>query len=446
VAGNKIVYASFFETGADGQVMKVILSKGQFMGPISGADETLVAYATHLQLNGHSVSVLLMYPHSPDDQYYVRLRSAGVPVSCIATRRMQTSISAGRKLATRLLQVFPPSRNVVRNRAQKIATSVASRFYDQCCDYLKKSNADLIHVVTPDPSAMVLIRAAYDSGVPVFYQELGTPYHPPEFESYYEEFTSVLPLCSEVAALSPQLAEQCREKLPFISSLSVLPLMTNDLHDSTGEPKSRSRGVTFGFAARLEHLKGPLVLINAFADTCRKFENVKLRVAGAGSLKQKVLARAELLGIAGQCDFQEVYKRPEQKSVFMESLDVFVLPSLTEGTPNSVIEAMAHGLPVIATAVGGLPDVVTSETGILVPPDDPEALGRAMMRLVAEPELRAQMGRAAKGRYQTHFSPGVVLPVMLETYRRVAWAGNGAHSAAAPNGKDLMHPWASESS
>jgi hypothetical protein len=87
-----------------------------------------------------------------------------------------------------------------------------------------------MHIITPDPSAMVMIRAGHDAGVPVLYQELGLPYHPPDFASYYREFTTVLGLCSEVAALSPKLVEYCREKLPFPSRLSVLPIMSDENH------------------------------------------------------------------------------------------------------------------------------------------------------------------------------------------------------------------------
>lgn len=293
---------------------------------------------------------------------------------------------------------------------------------------------------------MVMIRAAHDVGVPVLYQELGMPYHPPDFESYYEQFTSVLPLCSEVAALSPHLAEQCREKLPFAKSLSVLPIMTDDLFNgaaATARTRHKSAGgVTFGFAARLEPLKGPLVLMDAFAAASRELADIKLRIAGVGSQKQKVIARAEMHGITERCDFPKVYTRPEDKSAFMRSLDVFVLASLTEGTPNSIVEAMAHGLPVIATSVGGIPDVVTRETGILVPPGDSEALGQAINRLAADHALRVEMGHAAKERYAKLFSPRVVLPVMLSTYRRVAARnGNPALNAQA-NGNGLLHPWA----
>ena len=120
----------------------------------------------------------------------------------------------------------------------------------------------------------------------------------------------------------------------------------------------------------------------------------------------------------------------------MQRVDVFVLPTLAEGTPNSIIEAMAHGLPVIASAVGGVPDLVTRESGILVPPGDPKALASAMMLLASDHQLRKQMGREARARYEKLFSPEVVVPMLMDTYQRTATKrvnGNGHHSSS--------HPW-----
>ena len=417
------------------------------MGPVSGADETLVAYATQLRLAGHSVSVLLMYPHMPGDQYYQRLSKAGVPVFSIASASVRTYLNAGRNLSRGLLQVFPKTRHILRRRAQRLASSVADQYFGQCCDYLRKLNADLIHVITPDPSAVIMIRAASEVGLPVFYQELGIPYHPPEFESYYEEFTSVLPLCSEVAALSPQLALHCREKLPHANSLSVLPIMASaPFHQVTATAKAAptqpTAGVTFGFAARFEHLKAPHVLLEAFAGVFRERDDVRLKLVGVGSLKRKIMARAATLGVAHACEFPPVYKQLEQKAAFMQSLNVFVLPSLTEGTPNSIMEAMAYGLPVISTTVGGIPDVVTAETGILVPPEDTEALAGAMLRLANDPALRTRMGKAAKSRYEELFSPDSVLPVVMKRYRAVISGKNNHRQGDKSEGTDLSHPWA----
>ena len=421
--------------------MRVILCKGQIFDSISGADEILVNYATHLHNSGHNVTVLLLYPCSPQNEYYIRLRRCGVSVRAVAPTSAGTFLGVGRRITSGLLNTFPASRYLVRRHAQKLTTNIASGYYEQCRSFFERSGADLAHAITPDPGAMVMISAAHAARTPVIYQEVGTPYHPPEYENYYEQFTSVLPLCAEVAALSPSLARQCREKLlNRYRQLSVLPIMIEEMNGRHPlEERGPSDDVRIGFAARLEHLKGPMVLLEAFAAAGRRCDGLRLMVAGAGTLQQKITARARALGVGARCEFLGVYLRPEQRQAFMQRLDIFVLPSLTEGTPNSIIEAMSHGLPVVASAVGGIPDMITPDTGLLVPPNDAAALAEAITVLARDSGLREQMGRAARERYRKLFSPGVVLPVLLDTYRRVS-----AAETAAPPLSDAAHPWAQE--
>jgi glycosyltransferase involved in cell wall biosynthesis len=385
-----------------------------------------------------------MYLHAEEDQYYQRLLEAEVPVSWIASNLAHTSMGAGRKLAYKMFDTFPRSRGFIRRRTLGLVTGMATHYYQQCREFLEKQSPDLIHVMTPDPSAMVMIRAGHDAGLPVIYQELGIPYHPPDFESYYEQFTSVLPLCSEVAALSPRLIEHCREKLPTAPTLSILPIMSGEfVNDRTPHQPAPGR-ITFGFAARMEELKGPMILMEAFGAAYQHCRNISLNMAGDGSQRQKIAARAKALDVASRYRYHGVYTHPEECRAFMESLDVFVMPSFTEGTPNSIVEAMACGKPIIASNVGGVPDMIGEESGIVVPPGDTSALAKAMLRLAQDSELRRAMGQAAQERYQKLFSPKVVVPLMLETYRRVI--GNCQCVAQAGSGNGHRHPWTDVSS
>ena len=102
-------------------------------------------------------------------------------------------------------------------------------------------------------------------------------------------------------------------------------------------------------------------------------------------------------------------------------LDVVALPSWTEGLPLVVLEAMAHARPVVATPVGGTPEVVLDgETGLLVPPRDPRALAAALQRLVDDADLRRRLGEAGKRRAVERFSAGAMTSRMLELYDEVA--------------------------
>jgi glycosyltransferase involved in cell wall biosynthesis len=202
--------------------------------------------------------------------------------------------------------------------------------------------------------------------------------------------------------------------------------------------------VRFGFASRLEHLKGPLQFVEGFAAAHGAHPSVEMRVAGKGSQRQQVLAALRRLGLEEKSRLVGTYTSLEGRSRFMREIDVFVHPSLTEGTPNAVIEAMAHGLPVVATAVGGLPDFVTEDVGLLVPAGDGRALGEAMTRLAGDAALRKRMGRAAREKYRQLFTAGTVLPLLTDFYRRVTDArGASKNGRGARRREPLLHPWAS---
>jgi glycosyltransferase involved in cell wall biosynthesis len=343
-----------------------------------------------------------------------------------------------------MFNTFPGSKPFIRRRTLKLVTGMATRYYHQCREFMEKQKADLIHVMPPDPSAMVMIQAGHDAGIPVIYQELGIPYHPPDFESYYKQFASVLPLCSEIAALSPKLIEHCREKLPNPRALSILPIMSEEFVKGRKPHQPAPDRITFGFAARMEELKGPMVLMEAYAVAHQQCEDIYLNIAGDGSQRKKIAARAKALDVASRYRYHGVYTHPEECRAFMESLDVFVMSSFTEGTPNSIVEAMACSKPIIASEVGGIPDMIGDESGILVPPGDISALAEAMLRLAQSRELRRTMGAAAKERYQKLFSRKVVVPLMVETYRRVTQNGHHVPETVAGNGH--LHPWADVSS
>jgi glycosyltransferase involved in cell wall biosynthesis len=409
--------------------LRVVLAKGALRGPISGASETVVTYATHMRRSGHDVSVFLLYPPERANPYACRLTRAGVPVVSAARVDVEAALLAGASATLRLRRVPAMARSVT-GTGRSLLSSAADRYARVSQEHIERSGADLVHVVGQDAGAGVLIGAAGAAGLPALFQELGGATHP----SILTTFTSNLPLCSEVAALSPRIAERIGHVLPVTGRISVLPIMTEP---PTGDAAGRPDGapVTFGFAGRLEPPKGARLMVEAFARARTKVPGIRLRVAGTGSEERRVLATAGALGVTDAYEGLGVYSRPTDRTSFMRGLDVFLLPSTTEGTPNCIVEAMAHGVPVIATSVGGIPDVVTPEVGILVPPGDDNALAQAMVSLAADPRRRAEMRLAAVERYERLFSPSSVMPLLVETYRRVA----GASAAPAPA---LQHDWA----
>ena len=296
-------------------------------------------------------------------------------------------------------------------------------------------------MIQADATAPGMIRAAHAAGVPVLYQEVITPRYGPDSEALYDRLADVLRLCTSVTALSPIQAIEVRERIPYDGPVSVLPLISED--PVTEAMNARGNCVTFGFAARLEHWKGPLVLLEAFALLLKRCPSAYLRMAGTGPQEGEASARAKELCLADRCDFLGPFATSEDRSGFMRSLDVFVQPSFADGTPNSIIEAMAHGLPIVASLNGGIPDLVSPELGILVPPGDSRALADALARLAGDPDLRGTMGIVARHRYEELFSPAAVLPVLLDAYRSVMKRSRKTTGRALSTPARPQHPWVS---
>jgi glycosyltransferase involved in cell wall biosynthesis len=150
------------------------------------------------------------------------------------------------------------------------------------------------------------------------------------------------------------------------------------------------------------------------ARALRRLEPGSYRAAIVGTGPDGAAVEAEL-GDAGELlgERADVAER-------LAGAEVFVLSSRSEGLPMSILEAMAAGLPVVASAVGGIPElVVDGETGLLVPPGDAEALADALRKLVTDPELRRRFGAATRARVEERFSLAQTRRAHVELYERL---------------------------
>src|SRR5262249_27085691 len=145
-----------------------------------------------------------------------------------------------------------------------------------------------------------------------------------------------------------------------------------------------------GVIARLTEQKGHRFLFEALASR-PELSDVHLLVVGGGDLAGALERRAQELGLAPRIHFPGPRRALGD---LLAAIDVFVMPSLWEGLPLSMVLAMGAGLPVVATAVAGIPEVVADgRTGLLVPPGNSAALGDALARLFTDDALCAQIGR-----------------------------------------------------
>ncbi len=179
-------------------------------------------------------------------------------------------------------------------------------------------------------------------------------------------------------------------------------------------------GVRIGWVGRLSREKGPDIVLEALA--LMDNHRITLSMVGDGNEIGRLRARAVDLGVEDRVTWHGTV--PAAASVF-PAFDVFVLSSRTEGTPMVLFEAMAAGVPIVASAVGGVPDVVSRAEAILVSRDDPAALATAVRGVLTAPTLTQERVRAGRRRLSCDFAAAPWLERYEELYRGLRPGRNG---------------------
>jgi glycosyltransferase involved in cell wall biosynthesis len=181
-------------------------------------------------------------------------------------------------------------------------------------------------------------------------------------------------------------------------SVRVIPNGVDVVRFSPGAPDSSAGGpLRLLFVGRLEPYKGIETLLEAAGQLRgRTSRNLALDLVGDGSLRDHLPEVARRLGLQDMVRFCGLAPPDRMPDVYRQA-DVFVLPSIVEGMPNVILEAMASGLPVVATRIPGSDELVEpGRTGFLVPPGDAQALAEAVSRLAEQPDLRRVMSTDAR--------------------------------------------------
>lgn len=196
----------------------------------------------------------------------------------------------------------------------------------------------------------------------------------------------------------------------------------------TPAAKSPDSGRRILFVGRLEHVKGVTTLVDAFAE----LPDAELDIVGdddpegfdGASMKEHLLARLSALDVSAEAvRFHGAVPRSDLPDLYRPA-DVVVIPSLWESLSYVCLEAMACGRPVVASEVGGLPEVVTDEEdGLLVPPGDSSALAAALLRVLGDRKLAERLGRAARATIERRFAASQAAAAVAEAYAALTGAG-----------------------
>ena len=193
---------------------------------------------------------------------------------------------------------------------------------------------------------------------------------------------------------------------------SRVSVIHNGIDTSLFSPSSRKPdpdSIVVGTIGRLDAQKNQGVLLKAMA-ALRHIPRLRCVIVGEGPARGRLQAQIRRLGLGRSVELTGESRDPVR---CLASFDIFTLPSLWEGLPNALLEAMACGLAVVASQVDGVAEVVTSgQDGLLVPPADAAALAQSIARLVEDAGLRRRLGSAARERVLKDFS----LPAMIAGY------------------------------
>jgi glycosyltransferase involved in cell wall biosynthesis len=182
------------------------------------------------------------------------------------------------------------------------------------------------------------------------------------------------------------------DTIAFDKDLSTLPPVT----------LKRENEILLGTVGRLSAQKGFDILLQAMPEVLAQHPHVRLAIAGEGPEESKLKAQCKSLGIENQVDFLGM--RADIPAL-LKAFDLFVLPSRYESFPISILEVMAASKPIVSTQVDGIPEsVLEGQTGLLVPPENTQALAKAIIFLLNDPALCAHLSTQARIRVESCFS------------------------------------------
>ena len=380
-----------------------------------------------LNVGGPATHVIELAAGLPRDEFEVRL---------IAGR--EGPGEAGMHYLADQMGVTP---EILPNLSPRIGPADALAFLNLLAIF-RSWKPDVVHTHTAKAGALgrtAARLAGVKSVVHTFHGHVLRGYFSPPVEFFFRSLERMLARASDrIVTLSPALkADLVAMQIAPAGKIDVVPLGMNldpllnsaprrgELRSELGIQPSQP---LIGIVGRLVPIKNHRLFLEAARSMVNSGNPAHFAVVGDGELRDSLQATAAAMGIADRVHF--LGWRQEMPPVYA-ALDALALTSDNEGTPVAVIEAMAAGVPVAATAVGGVPDVIRNgETGWLVPPGDAPALYRAWLDILRRDDRIEAVILRARREVLDRFGQEQMITTMADLYRRlVAGKGNSARPA-----------------
>jgi glycosyltransferase involved in cell wall biosynthesis len=365
-----------------------------------GTERQVLVLGSALVARGHPVTVICL--HSVGDQE-AAARAAGINVCEIGFRGLQRSV---------LLRPFPLIRQI-RGAIQEASPDVVHCFL--YWSYL------LGVPIARSARVPVVVSSRRSLSAAVGQHRLLVPW-----ERACDRLAHAV-VCNSRAVLEDAVRHT---RLPRRKAV-VIP---NGVEVPVAVTPPAWRPPRIVIVANLIHYKGHAVALAAFARIRAESPALKarLQLAGSGPEEAALKTQAREYGIDDDVDFLgSVANVPS----LLDGCSFTVLPSLSEGMPNAVLESLAQGRAVVASAVGGVPEILARAGGILVPPGDPEALAGAMRTLLADSALTARLGAEGRARVSHEFGIDRLAEDSLRLYRGLL-AGKSPREASAAEDRE----------
>jgi glycosyltransferase involved in cell wall biosynthesis len=281
---------------------------------------------------------------------------------------------------------------------------------------LRRIRPDILHTHNMNPHFFGAIAAPLACVPHVLHTKHGRNY-PDQLRAVLRNRFSSL-LTDQIVTVSEDAARVVRD-IERVPARKVAVIRNGvDLHRfSVPDSRVARTGMHGIHVARLNVSKDQRTLLTACRSVVDKFPAFRLSIVGDGPEREQLVALREELGLIGQVDF--LGERHDVPSL-LAAADFFVLSSVEEGIPLTVLEAMASGLAVVATRVGGNPEaIIPNETGLLVDSGSPSELATAIVTLLRSPDAALRMGIAGRERAEKYFDVRVVTSSYESMYREL---------------------------
>jgi glycosyltransferase involved in cell wall biosynthesis len=412
-----------------------------------GLEEYATTLAIGVQQQGHQVSVLTTTWAPPENQYLRRLAENAVtvvqppkwlsrPASHWPTK--ERIVNASMWLAGPLVYLLAIGLFLRRRCSWKQAVNSARGWLGG--QLLKRLigpdrreplgrlllnwwrlrwRPDLLHIQGYTKTLLFVIDWAHAKKLPVVYEEHQTPDR--QFD-WWQGFQQSINKATIIVAVSEKSAQAlravCGVTRPIVVRSPLLPDPIAAGWQNEQEPRQADGPVSLITVARLSVAKGLTYLLEAIKLVRATYPATRFKVYGDGELRRELLDYAGQLGLDGESIFAGSFTSREELDSIMSETDIFVMSSVLEGKPLGVVEAMAYGRPIVATSVGGVPELIEDGVnGLLCEPRDPACLAQKIIDLIADPDHRLKLGQAARRSYQQGpFQPASVCAHFISIY------------------------------